>query len=103
MNSILLPLSHTIAFRGIFVFAILIQGIAILDPANADETKEQPNILWIVSEDNGISWVGCYGGTNAKTPAIDQLAKEGFRYLNCLTTLRYVRQPDPAGSLVCTE
>ena len=83
MNSILLPLSHTIAFRGIFVFAILIQGIAILDPANADETKEQPNILWIVSEDNGISWVGCYGGTNAKTPAIDQLAKEGFRYLNC--------------------
>ena len=43
----------------------------------------RPNILWITSEDNGVSWVGCYGGTNAKTPAIDQLAKEGFRYLNC--------------------
>ena len=43
----------------------------------------KPNILWITSEDNGVSWVGCYGGTNAKTPAIDQLAKEGFRYLNC--------------------
>ena len=43
----------------------------------------KPNILWITSEDNGVSWVSCYGGTNAKTPAIDQLAKEGFRYLNC--------------------
>ena len=45
--------------------------------------QKQPNILWITSEDNGISWVGCYGGTNAETPAIDQLAKEGFRYTNC--------------------
>lgn len=44
---------------------------------------ERPNILWITSEDNGISWVSCYGGTNANTPAIDQLAKEGFRYTNC--------------------
>lgn len=44
---------------------------------------ERPNILWITSEDNGISWVSCYGGTNAHTPAIDQLAKEGFRYTNC--------------------
>ncbi|MGB0327399.1 MAG: sulfatase-like hydrolase/transferase [Akkermansiaceae bacterium] len=44
---------------------------------------DKPNILWITSEDNGISWVGCYGGTNAKTPAIDGLAAEGFRYLHC--------------------
>ena len=44
---------------------------------------EKPNILWITSEDNGISWVSCYGGTNAKTPTIDKLATEGFRYLHC--------------------
>lgn len=45
--------------------------------------QDKPNILWITSEDNGISWVSCYGGTNANTPAIDQLATEGFRYTNC--------------------
>jgi arylsulfatase A-like enzyme len=45
--------------------------------------EERPNILWITSEDNGISWVSCYGGTNAQTPNIDKLASEGFRYLNC--------------------
>ncbi|MEE3060367.1 MAG: sulfatase [Verrucomicrobiota bacterium] len=44
---------------------------------------EQPNVLWITSEDNSIEWVGCYGSKNAKTPNIDQLAKEGFRYLYC--------------------
>lgn len=43
----------------------------------------KPNILWLTSEDNGISWVSCYGSVNAKTPVIDQLAKEGFRYTNC--------------------
>ncbi|MBT3200757.1 MAG: sulfatase [Phycisphaerales bacterium] len=53
-------------------------------PASAAPGKtERPNILWITSEDNGISWVSCYGGVNAKTPAIDQLAKEGFRYTQC--------------------
>jgi len=49
----------------------------------ATAAAEQPNILWITSEDNGISWVSCYGGTNAQTPTIDQLAREGFRYLHC--------------------
>ena len=44
---------------------------------------ERPNILWITSEDNSIWWVGCYGSKNAKTPNIDQLAKEGFRYTHC--------------------
>jgi len=44
---------------------------------------DRPNILWLTSEDNGISWVSCYGGKNCKTPAIDKLAEEGFRYTHC--------------------
>jgi arylsulfatase A-like enzyme len=43
----------------------------------------KPNILWITSEDNSIEWISCYGSKNAKTPNIDQLAQEGFRYLYC--------------------
>ncbi|MEM7014975.1 MAG: sulfatase-like hydrolase/transferase, partial [Verrucomicrobiota bacterium] len=45
--------------------------------------EERPNILWITSEDNSISWVGCYGSKNTETPNIDQLAAEGFRYTHC--------------------
>ena len=49
----------------------------------AAQAADRPNILWLTSEDNSISWISCYGGKNTKTPAIDQLAKEGFRYLYC--------------------
>ena len=56
--------------------------ILLLAPA-VSSADDRPNILWITSEDNGISWVSCYGGVNANTPAIDGLAKEGFRYLYC--------------------
>ena len=54
-----------------------------LSATGADVGRQRPNILWITSEDNGISWVSCYGGRNADTPAIDQLAREGFRYRHC--------------------
>ncbi|MFZ9933647.1 MAG: sulfatase-like hydrolase/transferase [Chthoniobacterales bacterium] len=52
-------------------------------PATGDEQPARPNILWLISEDNGTSWVSCYGSPNAKTPNIDQLAAEGFRYTHC--------------------
>lgn len=45
--------------------------------------QDKPNILWLTSEDNSIEWVGCYGNSNAETPNIDALAKEGFRYTHC--------------------
>ncbi|MBL99017.1 MAG: sulfatase [Rhodopirellula sp.] len=51
--------------------------------ATSGFAAERPNILWITSEDNGISWVSSYGSTNARTPNIDQLAAEGFRYSYC--------------------
>lgn len=39
----------------------------------------QPNILLIVSEDNGPE-LGCYGEPYVKTPVLDQLAAEGVRF-----------------------
>lgn len=44
-------------------------------------TVAPPNILWIVSEDNG-PFVGCYGDDLATTPNIDKLASEGVLYEN---------------------
>lgn len=57
--------------------------ISLTSVLGAEDVPERPNILWITSEDNGISWVSCYGGTNVQTPTIDQLAMEGFRYRYC--------------------
>ena len=66
-------LRNKIAFLAFFVFCTL--------PLTGKDIK--PNILWMTSEDNSIEWISCYGSKNAKTPNIDQLAKEGFRYLYC--------------------
>ena len=47
-----------------------------------DTSVDRPNILWLVSEDNSVKWIGCYGNSNAQTPHIDQLAADGFQYIN---------------------
>ncbi len=44
-------------------------------------TLEKPNILLIVSEDNGPE-LGCYGEPFVKTPVLDQLAASGTRFAN---------------------
>lgn len=43
------------------------------------EDRDRPNILLIVSEDNGPE-LGCYGDRFAQTPNLDQLATEGIRF-----------------------
>jgi N-sulfoglucosamine sulfohydrolase len=46
-----------------------------------DAKFEQPNILWIVSEDNS-PLLGAYGDNFATTPNIDKLAKQSIVYDN---------------------
>ncbi|HUX56470.1 MAG TPA: sulfatase [Bacteroidales bacterium] len=52
----------------------------VLPACKTQITKELPNILWIVSEDNSAYFTGCYGNSFATTPNIDKLAGEGFLY-----------------------
>ncbi len=53
-------------------------GTAAAQPA-------RPNILWIVSEDNGPH-LGAYGDRDAKTPQLDALAARGVRYTRVWST-----------------
>jgi len=43
------------------------------------DAPPHPNILLIVSEDNGPE-LGCYGEPSVETPVLDQLAREGVRF-----------------------
>ena len=47
---------------------------------------ERPNILFIVSEDNGPE-LGCYGDPYARTPNLDRLASQGVRFQNAFVPL----------------
>jgi N-sulfoglucosamine sulfohydrolase len=46
---------------------------------------QRPNILLIVSEDNGPE-LGCYGDPYARTPNLDRLAAEGVRFNRAFVT-----------------
>jgi N-sulfoglucosamine sulfohydrolase len=56
--------------------------LCILLTTSAGTTlAERPNILLIVSEDNGPE-LGCYGDPHARTPVLDKLAEDGVRFHN---------------------
>ncbi len=61
--------------------ACLVVLIAPVGPcgARADAGARQPNILLIISDDQGYQDVGCFGGSEIRTPHLDQLAREGVR------------------------
>ncbi len=50
-------------------------------PGMAQQEKNHPNILWIVSEDNS-PFIGAYGDEFATTPNIDLFAEKSVLYEN---------------------
>jgi arylsulfatase A-like enzyme len=65
------------------IFILLACSLALSGCAEktepATEVAGQPNVLWIVSEDNS-PWLGSYGDPLATTPRLDALAEESIRY-----------------------
>ncbi len=43
---------------------------------------EKPNIVFILADDLGFADIACYGHPYAKTPALDQLARQGTAFRN---------------------
>ncbi len=58
--------------------------IALAAPACSQEDhkgdREQPNFLFILSDDLGYKDLGCYGSSFYETPHIDQLAEDGVKF-----------------------
>jgi N-sulfoglucosamine sulfohydrolase len=57
----------------------LITVLCMAIPLFASSAIARPNILLIVSEDNGPE-LGCYGDPYARTPNLDRLAADGVRF-----------------------
>lgn len=62
--------------RRLLFIALLATGLGASLPVPA---AERPNILLIISEDNGPE-LGCYGEPSVKTPHLDRLAGQGVRF-----------------------
>ena len=65
-------------------FLLVIVGclVAASGGSGAD-SKLPPNIIIVLSDDVGLSRIGCYGGAPFKTPHLDQLAATGLRFERC--------------------
>ena len=50
--------------------------------------KKRPNVIFILTDDQGPWAAGCYGNSEIHTPNIDRLASSGMRFENFLGHLR---------------
>ena len=55
----------------------------------ADLQVGRPNIVLIISDDQGYHDLGCYGATDVKTPTLDRIAAEGVRLTNFYVTCSF--------------
>lgn len=58
-------------------------GLLVVVARGADRP---PNIVYIVSDDQGYCDLGCFGGEEIQTPRLDSLAKEGVRLTSFYVT-----------------
>lgn len=63
------------------LLAIATAGFSLLTQALVAAAPALPrNIVLIMADDIGIEGLGCYGGSDYKTPHLDRLAAEGLRF-----------------------
>lgn len=66
--------ARLLAVSGAVVLLGVTGGVA------ARAADDRPNILLILSDDQSVPHVGCYGNKDIKTPNLDRLAAEGMRF-----------------------
>ena len=62
------------------VFSCLVAVAAIGDRDTHTDAADRPNVVVILTDDQGTLDAGCYGATDLQTPSIDRLAKRGVRF-----------------------
>jgi len=71
--------------RALFLFIVLaaLRNVTV-GPAGAGEpSSRRPNLLFILMDNIGQDWFGCYGSVEGQTPEIDKLAESGVQFRHC--------------------
>jgi len=59
---------------------------ALLAGCTKKKSIPRPNILFIMTDDQTVNEMGCYGNDIIDTPNMDRIAEEGARFTNCFCT-----------------
>jgi hypothetical protein len=51
-------------------------------PGVTPSSSQRPNILFILADDLGYGDLSCYGRPEYRTPVLDELAKQGTKFLS---------------------
>ncbi len=63
-----------------FIHILLVGAIALFAVSDASAKRKKPNLILILTDDQGYADVGFNGSTEIKTPNIDRIAYEGARF-----------------------
>ena len=85
MNSRTTPRPVSLA-RGSATWAYCAALLSVLGWLHPAQAAGKPNIVLIVSDDQGYADLGCCGRPELKTPSLDRLAAEGVRLTNFYVT-----------------
>ncbi len=74
--------------RSMFALLMILAAILLATLSNclARDTRQKPNIIFIMADDLGREAIGAYGCDEYSTPNIDRLAKEGAKFNYCYAT-----------------
>lgn len=64
-------------------------SLAAMRPAAAGAAapeKQRPNVVLILTDNQGAWTLGCYGNNDIRTPNIDRLARQGMRFTRCFSS-----------------
>ncbi len=73
--------SHKIPRAALFGLTIA-TAICLTTPSLADEKKPRPNIILVMTDDQGYGDLGCHGNKIIKTPNLDKFYKQSVRLTN---------------------
>jgi arylsulfatase A-like enzyme len=61
-------------------------GLALVSPAGRADAPPRPNVVFILTDNQGAWTLGCYGNPDIRTPNIDRLAREGTLFTRCFSS-----------------
>ena len=61
-------------------FLILILAAFLIISCDSKESRDKPNVIYLLFDDLGYGDFSCYGQDKLETPNIDRLAREGMRF-----------------------